>query len=415
MRDLLRILAFIAALSIAAIGAMLGFIGIPMALISRGPEMLTVVTLMASLSVLALALGSASAWHAWRAMQGYPSAAFRPKRIWPLAVLFLLALALGQTMLSLSLLPLLTFPLLHMAAAILPALIIVALVGRALGGVATGRDVVLQAAGGAFLATPLAFVLEATAILLIASATFLGLAWQPGGQDLMLRVTSYLQDPTWLQDPGALAPGLLTPVIVAAAFALITGLIPIVEEAVKTIGIGITAYRRPSLPQAMLWGTAAGAGFAIAEGTLNAAAGLGTWLPVVVLRVGTTLLHCTTGALMGLAWYHMLVRQRWLRGLALYLLSIAIHGLWNGLALAMAFLSLEAFGADPSGGDQLMAGLNTLAVLLLLGILTLGMAAGLAGLTILARRQGLAVVPVSEHTVPAARKTLSPEDTSPEE
>ena len=116
--------------------------------------MLMAVALSVSLLVLALGLGLASAWHAWRAIQGHASAAFRPKRIWLLVVLFLLVLVLGQVILSLSLLPALTFPLLHIAASVLPALIIVALVGRSLGGATTWRDMTLQVAGGAFFATP---------------------------------------------------------------------------------------------------------------------------------------------------------------------------------------------------------------------------------------------------------------------
>jgi hypothetical protein len=415
MRDLLRILALIAALCIAAIGLLLGVIGIAVSLLSSsGPDRLTMVTLSVSLLVLSLGLGLASAWHIWRAIQGYPSAAFRPKRIWLLVVLFLLALVLGQAILSLSLLPALTFPLLHIAAAVLPALIILALIGRSLRGATTWRDLVLQVASGAFIATPLAFVLEAIAILLLATAAFLGLAWRPGGQDLLLTVATYMQDPSWVQDLGALAPDLITPVVIAAAFALVAGLIPLVEEAVKTIGVVLMAYRRPSLPQTVLWGLAGGAGFAIAEGLLNATGGLGAWLPVILLRVGTTLLHCLTGALMGLAWYQILSRRRWSRGLGLYLVSVTIHGLWNGLAVAMALLSLETLGAGTTSSGQLVAGLGTITVLLLLAVLALGMAAGLAGLTIYVRQWSPAPAPLGDDAATSARETLSFEDLNSE-
>ena len=415
MRELLRILVLIAALCIAAIGLLLGIIGVALSLLSDGPDMLMAVTLSVSLLVLSLGLGLASAWHAWRAIQDHASAAFRPRRIWLSVVLFLLVLVLGQAILSLSLLPALTFPLLHIAASVLPALIIVALVGRSLGGVTTWRDMTLQIAGGAFLATPLAFVLEATAILFIASAAFLGLAWQPGGQDLLITVTSYLQDPDWLQDPGVLAPALLTPVVMAGAFALVAGLIPLIEEAVKTIGVGMMAYRRPTLPQAVLWGLAAGAGFAIAEGLLNATSSLGAWLPTILLRIGTTLLHCLTGALMGLAWYQILSRQKWARGLGLYLTSVAIHGLWNGLAVAMALLSLVAVGAGTTSSDQLITSLGTLTLLSLLVILALGMAGGLAGLTAYARRRIPPPIPLSEQVLPSTHDMISYEHSDTED
>ena len=415
MRELLRVLVLIAALCIAAIGLMLGVIGVALSLLRGGSDMLMKVTLSVSRVVLSLGLGLASAWHAWRAIQGHPSAAFRPKRIWLLVVLLLLVLALGQAILSLSLLPALTFPLLHIAASALPALIIVALVGRSLGGITTWRDMALQMASGAFLATPLAFVLEAIAMLLIVSAAFLGLAWQPGGQDLLVTVTSYLEDPVRVQYLGEIAPDLLTPVVIAAFFALVAGLIPLMEEAVKTIGVSMMAYRRPTLPQAVLWGLAAGAGFAIAEGLLNATSGLGAWLPTILLRIGTTLLHCLTGALMGLAWYQIMSRQSWARGLGLYLTSVAIHGLWNGIVVAMTLLSLVAIGSGPASSDELVVSLGTVTFLLLLVILALGMAGGLAGLTAYVRRRIPPLAPLSEQVVHPADEMLSSEDSDTED
>jgi hypothetical protein len=404
MRELLRILVLIAALCIAAIGLLLGVIGIALSLLSGGPDQLMATTLSASLLVLSLGLGLASAWHAWRAIQGYASAAFRPQRIWLWVLFFVLSVALGQAMLSLSLLPVLTFPLLHITASVLPALIIVALVGRSLQGVTTWRDMTLQVASGAFLAAPLAFLLEGTAIVLIASAAFLGLAWQPGGQDLLVKVTSYAQNPPWIPDLGVIGPDLLTPVVIAAALALVAGIIPLIEEAVKTIGVGMMAYRRPALPQAVLWGLAAGAGFAIAEGLLNTTGGLGAWLPTVLLRIGTTLLHCLTGALMGLAWYQLRSGQGRARSLGLYLTSISIHGLWNGLALVMALLSLDALGADTTSSGQLMAGLGTLAILLVLALLVLGMAGSLGGLAVYVRRRIPAPTPHNELARPSSHE-----------
>ena len=386
MRELFRVLTFIAALCITAIGAMLGVAGIALGLLSAGPEKLTMITSGASILGLAVGLGATSAWHAWRAMQGCPSSPFRPKRVWPLVVLLVLALILGQMMLSLSLLPALTFPLLHLGAAVLPALIILAVAGRVIGRAATWRDMVLQMTSGAFLSMPLAMVLEGTIILLVASATFLGVAWQPGGQDMFLQVSPYLEDLSWLQESGRLADTLLTPTVIAVAFGLVAGLIPLLEEAVKTIAVGLAAYRRPSLAQSVLWGLAAGAGFAAIEGLLNTTGALESWLPAVLLRIGTTSMHCVTGALMGLAWHQIVTRRSWLRGLAIYAGSAAIHGLWNGVALTMTVMAIKAGGSGPSQSTQALAGLGTLTMLLLQVGLAVCMAGGLAGVLIYARR-----------------------------
>lgn len=386
MRELFRVLTFIATLCITAIGTMLGVAGVALGLASVGPDKLTLVTSGASILGLAVGLGATSAWHAWRAMQGYPSSPVCLKRVWPLVVLLVGSLILGQMMLSLSLLPTLTFPMLHLGAAVLPALIILAATGRALGRATTWRDMVLQMASGAFISMPVALVLEGAIILLVASATFLGVAWQPGGQDLILQVSPHLEDLSWLHEPGRLADTLLTPTIIAVALGLVAGLIPLLEEAVKTIGVGLAAYRRPSLAQSVLWGLAAGAGFAAIEAVLNTTGALESWLPAVLLRMGATLMHCMTGALMGLAWHQIITRRRWSRGLALYAGSAAIHGLWNGVALTITVMAIKAGGSGNGEATQALAGLSTLIMLLLQLGLALCIAGGLAGVLIYARR-----------------------------
>jgi hypothetical protein len=402
MRELFRVLTFIAALCITAIGAMLGIAGIALGLLGGGPDRLTLVASSVSLLGLTMGLGAASAWHAWRAIRGYPSTAFRPNRVWLLIVLFVVALIFGQTILSLSLLPTLTFPLLHLGATILPGLIILALAGRALGQATTWRDIVLQMASGAFLATPLAIVLEGAIILLVASAAFLGVAWQPGGQDLILQASQYLEDLSWIQEPGRLAAMVLTPTIIAVAFGLVAGLIPVMEEAVKTIGVGLVTYRRPSLPQAVLWGLAAGAGFAAVEGLLNTAGALEVWLQAVLLRAITTLMHCMTGALMGLAWHQIGTRRSLSRGLAIYAGSVSIHGLWNGLAVIMTVASIKLAGDGLGEDTQALTGLGMLTMFLLQLGLAICLAGGLTALIIYIRRQSPAPVPARAQIPPAS-------------
>lgn len=415
MRESLRVLVLVIALTAVIFGAVLGLLAVALSFGDSGPDTLSFAGLGGSLSILSLSLGFASAWHAWQAIKGNPSAAFRPRKIWLLAVLYVLALALGQAVLSLSLLPVLVFPLLHVAATVIPALIIVALIGRALGGVATWRDLVLQITSGALLATPLAFIIEAMIILLVATAAVIGLALQPGGPDLIQRLATLLQDPAWPQDTGALGALALKPAVIATALAVVAGIVPAIEEAVKTIGVGIAAYRRPSLPQAVFWGIAAGAGFAIAEGLLNATVDLGGWLPVVVLRVGTTLVHCTTGAFMGLAWYQALALGRKSRAMALYLLTVVVHGLWNALALGVTLLALKALDVDPAGTEPVMAGLGMLAILVLYGALALAMAGSLTGLTIYARRRRPGVAAAGEQLPPAPQEAIPLADEGLEE
>lgn len=384
MRNLMRVLVLLAALSIVGLGILGGSVGTLISLLglsNNEAEPLVMVTFGMSLLTVMVGLGLILAWHAWRAIQGYPSSIFRPRRIGLWGLAFVLAVLLGHMVLSLDLLPVVTFPILHIAAAILPPLIILALVGRGLGAVSSLRDVILQTASGAFLSTPLAFGLEATAILAFSTATLAGVAIRPGGQALLQRMATYLEDPTWFQDPTALAPAFMSPVIVAAATVFVSGVIPLIEEAVKTVGVGLMAYRRPTLPQTLLWGLAGGAGFALVEGLLNTSGGLEAWTPVILLRVGATLLHCFTGALMGLAWYNVLSKRRWLHGLGLYTASVAVHSLWNALSIGMALFSLGAIDSDITGADQMATGLGIVTILALLVVLAVVMALGLLGLT----------------------------------
>jgi hypothetical protein len=102
--------------------------------------------------------------------------------------------------------------------------------------------------------------------------------------------------------------------------------------------------------------------------------------------MGATLMHCMTGALMGLAWHQIITRRRWSRGLALYAGSAAIHGLWNGVALTITVMAIKAGGSGNGEATQALTGLGTLIMLLLQLGLALCIAGGLAGVLIYARR-----------------------------
>jgi hypothetical protein len=389
-RDLLRILVLIAALGIAVLGLLGGGIGLLLSLFRHDADSLSIATLSISLLVLTVGLGSVLAWHTWRAIRGYASPAFRPGKIGFLVLLLLLSLVLGQMILSLHLLPVITFPLFHVSATILPALIILALVGRGLGGITSRRDVVLQIASGAFLGAPLAFALEAVALSSLLGAAIIGLVARPGGQELIQTLTTYLQDPALLQEPSLLAPVFNSLAILAVVFVFVAGIVPLIEEGVKTVGVGLMAYRKPTLSQAFLWGLAGGTGFAIVEGLLNTTGGLAAWTPMVLLRIGATLLHCFTGALMGIAWYNVLQKRRWAQGFGLYAASVALHSLWNALTIGMVLLSLGQLGTDPTEGNQMMAEMGIVIMLVLLAVLALALALALLGLTLYIRKRSRA-------------------------
>jgi len=382
MQKLARILVFILSLTIIVVGLVGGGLGLLVSALDPGNDLLTAVTLSVSFLVLLVGCGLALAWHSYRAIQEKPSAPFYPKRSWILIVAFVLALIAGQVILVLKLLPVVTFPLFHVAAVVLPALVILGLAGWRLGGVTRWRDIALQTSSGALLATFLAMILETIVFMGLLFAALIAVAVQPSGLEQIEQLTILLEGITQVQDLDSLAFLARSPLVIAAVFLVAAVLIPLIEEAVKAIGVPFFAYRRPSLAQAFLWGLAGGAGFALAEGMFNAAGALEVWGAVALVRTGATTLHCFTGALMGLAWYNLLVERRWGRALGLYAASVSVHGLWNALTVAMTTLSLSTLDGEVAESSIGFVGLGVTGSMVLLGILALAVAAGLVGLTL---------------------------------
>ncbi|MCL7454138.1 MAG: PrsW family intramembrane metalloprotease, partial [Anaerolineae bacterium] len=396
-----RILTLIAGLTIAALGLLAGSLSIILGSSGDPTAELTMITTGSAILAAAAGLGLAVAWQAWRSIQGKGSALFRPRSGWLLVLAFLLAVAAGQAILSLDRIPALAFAPFHILAGVLPPLALLALAGRGLGGKSRWRDVVLQLGSGGLLATPLAFAVEMVILVGLAIAAVLSLALRPGGMALLERLQALLEAGPWLPDPSQLLPAVVSPWTILIVLAVVAGIVPIIEEAVKSLGVGLMAYRRPGRAQAFLWGVAGGAGFALVEGLLNTAGGLQSWTLVILLRVGGTLLHAFTGGLMGLAWYQLFSR-RWKRVAGLYASSVALHSLWNGLSLGIGFLGVGA----GEGAQPVVAGLGTAALLGGLIVIALSMGLGLAGMVAWLRRQR----PASGEAVASGDQAPQPAD-----
>lgn len=406
-----RAVVFVAGLGIVALGLAGALAVLALALLSTPDERLAGTTAGAGILALAAGLGLPLAWHAWQAMQGRPSSTFRPGKPWVLVAAFVVAVAGGQVALELGLMPSLLFPPFHVVAALAPPLIILALAARGLGGAGRWRDATLQLSSGAFLAVPLAFLIEGALLLGIVILLVAGLMMQPGGAEMVEslgELPTEAIDSTWLQDPEALLPLMLSPGLVFTALLITAVFVPIVEELVKTVGVALMAYRLPDERQAMLWGLAGGAGFAMVEGLFNTTGSLESWAPVIVLRVGATLLHCTTGALVGIAWQQILVRRRWGPALGLYVAAVAMHAAWNTVSVGMAFLQLGAATPQASGIPGQLTAVGTTGLVVMLVALAAGMSLLLIVLTQwLARRARPAAEEAPAHST-------SPQPPSPQ-
>ena len=141
-----------------------------------------------------------------------------------------------------------------------------------------------------------------------------------------------------------------------------------IEEMLKSLGVVIMKYRRPSKAQAFLWGLAGGAGFSLAEALFNGAASLEGWAGAATLRVGATAMHCLGGGLMGLGWYYLFATRRPWRLLGAYAASVGFHALWNVAASGMLVVSLSAMAPAT---DEIGLALGGLVILSLMGLLSL--------------------------------------------
>jgi hypothetical protein len=367
-----KLFVAIAGFSIAFLGLLAGalYLFSPF-IMGEGIDLLRAVA-GASFIALGVGLGLPLAWQGVSSLRGRPSRLFRPRPAWVLVAIFVVAVIVGQAVLTFDLAPVLTFPPFYVLAAALPPLFFLAFVGRRLTeGDTRWRDVVLQLSSGAFLATLGAFGLEAAFGLLSVVVVFILAALTPGGDAWLQELMAYLQDPRWLQTPENLYSPLLSPPILIILGLLVLVIAPMLEELFKPLGVIMMSYRRPGKAQSFLWGLAGGAGFALAEALFNGASSLEGWAGVATMRVGATAMHCLGSGLMGLGWYYLLTTRRPWRLLGAYAAGVTLHSLWNVAASAMLVVSLSATSPATDEVGLAFGGLLILGLMAFLSLLAL--------------------------------------------
>jgi hypothetical protein len=236
----------------------------------------------------------------------------------------------------------------------------------------------LQRAWGALAsglaATPFfALLIEGAALLV--GGVLLGLYVQ--SSTTLAPVFEELQQ---IPDPDLLAQSLgqlvSDPLIFAAALFGLSVFVPIVEELLKPIGVYLLLGRNLTNAQGFAIGALCGAGYALAE-TALISANPEDLLVGNLARFGTTAMHIFTAALSGygLAWARN--QRNWLIAPAFLLLSMLIHGVWNGVAVVMAAFMLQQSAAT----TELTMSVGLAATVL--GLLAFG---SLAGLYVMNRR-----------------------------
>lgn len=157
-------------------------------------------------------------------------------------------------------------------------------------------------------------------------------------------------------DVQMLAPYLKQPLIIFGLLAVMSGIIPLIEELIKPIALWSLAGKDLTDQEGFTAGLLCGAGFALLENLLyfmNVSTAE-DWLFIVIGRAGTGVLHMFGSALMGWG----LVRV-WRDGKGLFLglmtvLAVGFHGLWNGLAVLAGLGPELAFELAPTFGQRIL-------------------------------------------------------------
>lgn len=130
----------------------------------------------------------------------------------------------------------------------------------------------------------------------------------------------------------AVLPWLTRPGVILAVIGFASLLVPLIEEALKPIGVWLLAGFKLSPAAGFAAGALSGAGFALFESLALTASGT-DWAASVLVRIGTAVIHIANTSLMGWALTLAWRQRRYLNLLLTYLAVVAIHGLWNALAI----------------------------------------------------------------------------------
>jgi hypothetical protein len=127
-------------------------------------------------------------------------------------------------------------------------------------------------------------------------------------------------------------PYLTRPSVSFTIFAFIAGVVPIIEELLKPIGVWLLINRNLTPVEGFVAGLFSGAGYALFE-NLALSSQIEDWAFLVTARAGTGLLHMVTSGLLGWALVQAWQKRAYARLVLAYLVAVTIHGLWNGLTL----------------------------------------------------------------------------------
>lgn len=291
-----------------------------------------------------------SAWYAWKRFT-FPGSepVPQPERRWFALILTLLvlvlvagALLLGNWVSQNNRLAWLLLPPLNIIATGLPALWLVYIGTRGLLSASPSRRWGVFASG-LVLGPGIILILE---LLVLIGIGILAKLWTVLDPNIAIQFNSLvfsLQNGAPNQDAilRTLLPFLQHPGVLLVAFAFISLIVPMIEEAFKPIGVWFLAGQKLTPAQGFAYGILSGAGFGLFENLGNTSAGGETWAILASTRISTLLLHSLSAGLVGWALASAWSQKRYLRLGITYAFAVFLHGLWNGMAVLGSVSSLD--------------------------------------------------------------------------
>ena len=138
-----------------------------------------------------------------------------------------------------------------------------------------------------------------------------------------------------------LAPYITNPLVIVSILVFAAVLVPLIEEAVKPAVIWFLGKRLRSPAEGFVLGALCGAGFAMLEGLMAASGATQMWGVGLTGRGAASLMHITSSGLLGWGIASARLEKRYGRLALAYLLSVSIHGLWNGSAILTIYGALR--------------------------------------------------------------------------
>ena len=243
------------------------------------------------------------------------------------------------------------------------------LIWVAIGGLPTGSWRRLWAAFtiGMTGSTIGAIFLEYLVIGIVVLAAVLVSAFNPEWLAVLKNVWNQVTNASDLQNLlNILAPYLTNPLALLLALLFGSILAPLIEETLKPAAVWLLGKNLRSPAEGFAIGALCGAGFALLEGTIALSGSFQVPGFGLAARSASSLMHITASGLIGWGIASARLEKRYGRLAGTYIISLSMHGLWNGSVILAVYGGLRL---TLSGGSSNM--LSMLLVLTGVGILIL--------------------------------------------